>query len=65
MIITLCGHGRYVCTLPKARVSQAADADQHNGPNALEILQKLFISQSCAYRYLAVIQLIPIEKNIK
>ena len=50
VIMTSSNHEKYSCRLPRLRGSSASEEEKYTGPSALDILQKLFISQSCAYR---------------
>ena len=40
----------YTCTLPKLEAPNQEGEEPYVGNNALEILQQLFLTQSCAYR---------------
>ena len=40
----------YSCSIPNVKKPSADDIEEYTGPNALNILQQLFITQACAYR---------------
>lgn len=40
----------YSCAIPKLELSDPDSSEPYTGNNALEILQQLFLTQSCAYR---------------
>lgn len=50
IVMTSSNNEKYTCTLPKVEVKSATSEMPYEGPNVLEILQQLFISQACAYR---------------
>jgi hypothetical protein len=50
VVMTSTNSERYECTLPKTVSADGSENDVYAGPIALEILEQLFTTQSCAYR---------------
>ena len=50
VIMTTTNHEKYSCTIPKVSSAKTTEEESYVGPNALEILRKLFDTQACAYR---------------